>query len=194
MRQLARQHPDRQPRQQGFTLVELMVVLSIAAILFSIAVPNFNEMVERNRREGVMTDFSATIQTARSEAARSNKSVIMCASTDGAQCNSTNWANGWILFTDKNNNQQFDTGATNDGDILESVRKLATGYTITPTTGEFTSWIQFRSTGEVLGNNGGSSGRFRICSIDADPTHAKYLALSAVGQLRLDKMNGDTCP
>ncbi len=45
-------------KQLGFTLIELLITIAIAAVLLSIAMPQYNEQVQRGRR----TDALETIQ------------------------------------------------------------------------------------------------------------------------------------
>lgn len=60
---------------RGFTLVELLVVLGVAAILLSLAAPSFTSTLARKRMEGVAAELSTDIQYARSEAAQRNAAV-----------------------------------------------------------------------------------------------------------------------
>ena len=55
---------------QGFTLVELMVTLAVAAIILAIAAPSFSQMIRDHRLITTANDFMGTMQLARSEAIR----------------------------------------------------------------------------------------------------------------------------
>lgn len=59
----------------GFTLIELMVVVALAAIILSLAAPSFTSTLARKRLEGVASELATDIQYARSEAARRNARV-----------------------------------------------------------------------------------------------------------------------
>lgn len=72
-----------QHRSDGFTLVELMVTLAVAAILLGIAVPSFRDMLERNRIAAQSNELLGGLQTARSEAIRKNATHRFCSSSTG---------------------------------------------------------------------------------------------------------------
>jgi type IV pilus assembly protein PilE len=55
-----RSHPSR---RAGFSLIELLIVMAIAAILVLVALPAYNESVRKNRRSEAMTALS-TLQQA----------------------------------------------------------------------------------------------------------------------------------
>jgi len=55
---------------KGFTLIELMIVLIIAGIAMSAAIPSFQGMVVRNRITTQTNEFLLTLNLARSEALR----------------------------------------------------------------------------------------------------------------------------
>ena len=92
------------PGIRGFSIVELMVVLSIASILLAIGVPSFSAMIQNQRLTTTVNDFFMTLNLARSEAIRRGARV------DVAPADGTNWTQGWIVFVDKNNNQKADFG------------------------------------------------------------------------------------
>lgn len=62
-------------RQEGFTLVELMVTIVVAAILLTLAIPSFNDMVDRRRLVGAADNVLADMRFAQAEAMKSNAQV-----------------------------------------------------------------------------------------------------------------------
>ena len=99
--------------ENGFTLVELLVSVAIAAILISIAAPSYVALTNTNRLATQANDILGGLMIARSEAIRLNQRVVFCRSDDGATCStaSGNWA-GWLIFVDANGNDTPDASET----------------------------------------------------------------------------------
>ncbi|RFF27321.1 GspH/FimT family pseudopilin [Wenzhouxiangella sp. 15190] len=72
-------------RTAGFTLIELIVAIAVAAILLTIAVPSLSNLIRNNEVTGQTNELVALINFARSEAIRRNKSidVDLISGTDG---------------------------------------------------------------------------------------------------------------
>jgi type IV fimbrial biogenesis protein FimT len=85
---------------KGFTLIELMVTLSVAGILLAMAVPAFSSFVQNDRDVGQVNSLAESFNYARSEAVKRNSAsgIIVCPSTDGQTCGGTAWAGGWIVL------------------------------------------------------------------------------------------------
>lgn len=83
--------------RNGFTLIELMVVIAIVAILSSIGYPSFRELMLNNRMTSDANALQGALQFARSEAATQRRTMTVCPSTDGATCNSDDWNNDIII-------------------------------------------------------------------------------------------------
>jgi prepilin-type N-terminal cleavage/methylation domain-containing protein len=65
---------------RGFTLVELLVVMTISAILIAAAVPSFVWFMATSRTSDSTNTLLAGLQLARSEAIRRNMVVVVCRS------------------------------------------------------------------------------------------------------------------
>jgi type IV fimbrial biogenesis protein FimT len=98
-------------RRAGFTLMELLMTLTVAGILIAIGVPSFRYVTNANRIASEVNGLLGDLQYARSEAIKEGQTVTVCASTDDATCTGGNaWQGGWIVFLDSNGNQQVDAG------------------------------------------------------------------------------------
>jgi type IV fimbrial biogenesis protein FimT len=80
----------RQVCSGGFTLVELLVTIAIAAVLMGAAIPSFGTFVAAQRIKTASFDLTSTLIYARSEALKRNASVSLSSATGG-------WQNGWSL-------------------------------------------------------------------------------------------------
>jgi type IV fimbrial biogenesis protein FimT len=89
--------PEREAR--GFTLIELMVAITILAVLLAWAVPSFNNAALSSKLTGFANDLVSSTQIARSEAIKRNAPITLCASSNGTTCaTSGGWEVGWILL------------------------------------------------------------------------------------------------
>jgi type IV fimbrial biogenesis protein FimT len=84
-------------REDGFTMIELMVTIAVAAILVGIAVPSFQNYIVNTRSKTLASDLSSALNLARAEAVTRSEQVDACPSNDGAACGGT-WADGWIVI------------------------------------------------------------------------------------------------
>jgi type IV fimbrial biogenesis protein FimT len=100
---------------RGFTLIELVVTILIAAVLVTMAIPNFRTMLLNNTLTAESNDFLASLQTARSEAVKRNTQVVLCL-TDNVTATTPTCGgagatvNSWFSFQDTNANGVYDAG------------------------------------------------------------------------------------
>jgi type IV fimbrial biogenesis protein FimT len=155
---------------RGFTLIELMVVIIIAAILLTIAVPSFDSLIKRNNVDSLQSKLSSALSTARTEAASRNKIITICSSVNETNCTGGAWKDGWIIFEDNNGN-----GAWEAGDILIDVYRNSSRYTIASASGEN---ISFNAQGFMAS---GSDRLLLICEPDKDAIYARGLFVNKSG-------------
>lgn len=133
--------------QDGFTVIELLVVVTIVGVLAAIAAPSLRTLIITNQVRTTTSDLLNDIAVARSESAKRSQRVVMCASTNMSTCSGSAWGGGWISFVDSNNNLQRDTAGTPE-EILRVKEPVPTSVKIvtSPTT---LSNILFRSFGII---------------------------------------------
>jgi type IV fimbrial biogenesis protein FimT len=91
----------RLKNQTGFTLIELMVTISIMGILIAIASPSFSRMITGNKISSVRDNLISSIQFAKTEAISLNTNIAICPSSNGSSCSGTSdWTQGWIVYQD----------------------------------------------------------------------------------------------
>ena len=95
---------DFMKMQNGFSLVELIVTVAIAAIVVSVGIPSLQSSMRDNRQSTAVNELSSALQMARSSAISRRERVTVCKSPDGLNCVAANdWTQGWIVFADPNN-------------------------------------------------------------------------------------------
>jgi type IV fimbrial biogenesis protein FimT len=88
---------------QAFTLIELMIVLGVAAILATMAAPAFWNMIQNSRTTTQANELVTAINLARSEAIKRGERVEICSTANPAagECGGDNdWAAGWLVRVD----------------------------------------------------------------------------------------------
>ncbi|EMT0239337.1 Tfp pilus assembly protein FimT/FimU [Neisseria gonorrhoeae] len=106
-------------KQQGFTLTELLIVMAIAAIMATIALPNMSGWIASRRIASHAEQIANLLRFSRGEAVRLNLPVYICpvqVKKDGAPNNRCDFSKeGWgmLAFGDKNGNKAY------DGDVAD---------------------------------------------------------------------------
>lgn len=99
----------------GFTLIELMITLTVAAILIGIAIPSMGQFIRSNRMTAAANDLLTALYIARTESIKARAWTVMCASTTPNAATPAcdgNGTQGWIVFVDNDNDGTVDVGET----------------------------------------------------------------------------------
>jgi len=166
----------RLPR--GFSLIEVVVVIAVAAILAGIALPSFAALMRETKLTASTNDLLGTLYFARSEAVKRNRRVTICTSSTHSDCaRDIGWDRGWLVFEDADGDGQRDvaeqilgSGARRDSDLTmwgdDSVR----------------DYISYVPTGETRK----STGALQMGAVTAcDEGIAKRVVIAATGRPRI---------
>ena len=88
--------------ERGFTMIELMVAITVVAILSAIGIPALRNFTLQQRIGTTVQELQLDIALARSEAITRAASVSLCTSDNGMTCTASGWEGGRIIFTDAN--------------------------------------------------------------------------------------------
>ena len=161
--------------QSGFTAIELMVVVSIVAILAALAAPSFTPLIERWRVRQAAENLTSSLYFARSEAIKRGGGVALDA-TGG-------WDQGWKVTHTQN-------GATTDLQNMPAPSKLALSQSNTKTKLFVDRW------GMMSESDGGAPAvmNFLLTPTGKDETapSAIRLCLTAGGRI-VQKKGNATC-
>lgn len=176
-------------RSRGFTLIELMVTVAIAAILAMLAAPNLRDLMIKNQFSSIGNEFSGSLMRTRNEAVSRNTCVTMCMSTDtdkdtpSCSTASNDWQVGWVVFL----NPACAVTASPDeklpADIILARKPASTDYLLQNQKGETS--ITFNSQGRP---NKLEIKQFNLAYKSAsDPLTTKYgsnICVDAMGRTR----------
>lgn len=174
---------------QGFTLVELIVTLVVAAIVVGLAVPSISNLIRTNSVISVSNGLFVDILFARSEAIKRNSPVTICAAnadlTDCAGSGTSDWSVGWIAFVETTTfdgdvddgetiirtsagptSQTMTMRAVSDGAVQGHIGYLGNGYPVIPPTGTMPSW------------------EFQICE-DNDTNFSRQIDVNRTGRVQM---------
>lgn len=169
-------------KEAGFTLIETMVVLAIAAIVITLGVPSFNGALQRQRVSTTMHLLSTDMAMARSSALMRRSQVIVCPRGAATDCSGTqDWSRGWLVFTDPDGNRQPDA----DSDILRASDPPANDLLYLPSTRPFLRY-------QADGRSAHSNLSVHIC---AAGVHLGKVAVNNLGRVRAERLPaGTSCP
>lgn len=161
-------------QQRGFTLIELMLTLAVAAVLTTVALPSLADLLARTRSLDYEASIADTLRQARATAVLRNQRVLVCPSSDGRRCaTGFDWRRGWIVGADADHDGQPDPEAP----LLASLAVAPHGTNVVTSSGR--SRIVFQPTGSA----GGSNARFTVCHAHARKGRSVIIANS--GRVRL---------
>ncbi len=90
---------EKQARIQGYSLYELTMTLGLAALVLTLGLPSFGNIVANNRLNTEVNAIFHAIHLARKESVVRRRVVSICPSVDGEVCGSgSDWSDGWMTF------------------------------------------------------------------------------------------------
>ncbi|WP_299002705.1 GspH/FimT family pseudopilin [uncultured Shewanella sp.] len=165
--------------KQGFTLIELMTVLTVAITLIIVAVPSLTAVYHHLRADSNIRHILQSLQLARNQAMNYEQTVTVCPLTENICSNQ--WHNGIHVFFDGDEANRLDgedsliytTGKFNDADFVTFNRTS----------------IRFQKNGTASGTNG----TLKYCPGDPKSPYSKAIIVSQSGRVRFSNDTNIQC-
>ncbi|MBA57227.1 MAG: hypothetical protein CMK89_22495 [Pseudomonadales bacterium] len=156
-----------QRRSKGFTMVELLITLAIAAIILALATPSFLDLMEKNRVRSTAEQLTDLFRLSRVVAVEQRLRVSVCGSSDNTNCDD-DWDSS-ILSIKKGDSVDEVLGTLNISSKV-SVSKNGTHPE-----------VEFRESGWAPGD----SSTITICPVDGDQRNAYKVIVRFSGKVRM---------
>lgn len=167
----------------GFSLIDLIVSLAIAGILFGAGLPSFYSLLERHNTTLAINKMVGAINYTRINAVTSGNTVTLCPRTEVLDCGK-DWSLGAIVFRDLNSNGKIDGNET----VLRVFDKFKTQSKATWVSFGSNNYLRFRADGTTIGQNGS----FTYCPPNKNEKFAHQIIINRTGRVRLaEDLNGD---
>jgi len=161
----------------GFTLLELMITVSILGIVMAFAVPSIDTFIKNDRLTSQINTLVSHLAYARNEAVTRSLQVGLCASNNTSSaaptCSGTNWADGWILFVDTDGDSSFTAGE----EVLRVKQTLAGSNTLTGSAGNIVIYDNRGFTPNL------ANASFSLCD-DRGVANLRSITISNTGRVR----------
>lgn len=172
----------QKPNVRGFTLIELITTMAIAAILIGLAAPSFREYSQNAAAAAQNNQMVADMGLARMEAVKFGDSVRISA-------RGGNWDAGWVVATDRDRN-----GALNGNDrVLRESPAAKEGFHWIGATDSGTpvEHVFFNSNGYLAQSN--EPIMFQLLTPDREPRKCKRVAVGLSGRPESRKGKNNPC-
>jgi type IV fimbrial biogenesis protein FimT len=161
------------PTQRGITMIELLIAISIVAILAGVAMPALSGAMEASRSSSARAALLGSYVAAVDSATMSGSRAVLCPSSDGNACLADpDWSGGWIVFLDSDGDREHQAGEP----IVAQHAALAGKVRLRSTVGRTRIVIQ------PSGGNAGSNVTYTLCD-GRGAAKAETLVLSNRGFL-----------
>ncbi|WP_323843215.1 GspH/FimT family pseudopilin [Moraxella sp. Pampa] len=161
--------------QSGFTLVEMMAVLTIVAVLIFFAQPTYIAMMQRIEAREVRRHIHEAIRLAKIESRIRGQDVLICPMNNDV-CSKVAQDN-LLVFIDTNRNNKFDK--KKDIVIIKEALSLRYGI-ISMSVSAGRDYIKFMGdTGKPRGN----FGNIKYCNIFKEKTHSFQIVVNMNGMV-----------
>lgn len=166
---------------RGFSLVELMITIAIAAIMLTLAAPNMSRLLAGNRIATQASSLVSNLALARSEAIKRGVRTTICPSSAGTACTSTTWSEGYMVYADLDGDGSFNSGS----DIILRVGSRPAGNAALASS-DFSAatLLQFLPSGQAS-----KAGSFSVCQSSQTK---RIVAITLAGGI--SSTTGSNCP
>ena len=163
---------------RGFSLLELLVTIAVAAILLAVAIPSYRSVVQRNAMAATVNDLVGDLNYARSQAVTRGRRVYVCKSSGNASCASDgDWSQGWIVYA-----PEPDDDTPERGNILR-VRSALEGQVAITGNNNVESRVFFDANGFAMGSIG------TLTAAAESTTQHTDVVISSSGRVRTEKVS-----
>lgn len=163
-------------KARGYSLIELMVGISMLVVIVGMGIPSFRTTILNNRMSAQVNDFIVMLTYARSEAIKRNASVSVCKSENQTACASdATWADGWIVWVDANGGDGvLDNGEVilRKGSALEGNNSLTASTDVTTFTA--TGFVTAATSFVTCDSRGEDHARVIVLNLSGRPKSADY--------------------
>ena len=120
-------------KQNGLPLIELLLAIVVLSVVLTTGIPGYQTFITDNRITGQESKLIIALHVTRSEALKRGSGAVICTSTDQLTCSGdTNWATGWISFSDLDQDGKLDGNGTcmtdNDHLTRECIMRVNDGF------------------------------------------------------------------
>jgi type IV fimbrial biogenesis protein FimT len=162
----------------GFTLIELVAVLAIAALTMSVALPDLRQMIRAQQLKAAVNDLFGAIELTRSQAiARGGKVELVPA--DGA---APDWRRGWVVFVDRDGDRRPGNGE----EVIMRHGPLAEGIAVDTvfSSQQGVPYLAYNRMGRSCSDTSSLAARWGTLSIISDQ-RARRIKINMQGRARI---------
>lgn len=157
--------------QTAYSLIELMVALSLATILVVVALPSMKNILVNNRITTKSTDFVRALNYARGEAISHATTMRVEAIETGA------WGKGWQVIDNLSTNDSTKAVVKFDDDITIDMKVPDTGLPA----------LQYNPRGELTLSTGQATITFWVCNKDYPQIDGRQITIRPIGTVSIKR-------